>query len=117
MMAALAKLLHYSAGITRTLRFDGGVMAFRAAACTGALYHIELYVVCAGIPGLSAGVYHFNPLDFALVRQREGDFRSELGAACPNLSLLVTSRELLRVQGEVEFALPPLGAAEAVELF
>jgi predicted ATPase/class 3 adenylate cyclase len=37
--------------------------------------------------------------------------------ACPNLRLLVTSRELLRVQGEVEYAVPPLASAEAVTLF
>jgi predicted ATPase len=44
----------------------------------------------------------------------------ELGAlleACPNLKLLVTSRELLRVRGEVEYAVPPLAEQEAVELF
>ncbi len=33
---------------------------------------------------------------------------SELLTACPNLNLLVTSRELLRIQGEVEYAVPPL---------
>ncbi len=37
--------------------------------------------------------------------------------ACRNLRLLVTSRELLRVRGEVEFAVPPLDKREAVELF
>ncbi len=42
---------------------------------------------------------------------------SALLAACPNLRLLVTSRELLRVQGEVEYAVPPLAQAESVELF
>jgi predicted ATPase/class 3 adenylate cyclase len=41
----------------------------------------------------------------------------ELLAACPNLRLLVTSRELLRVQGEVGYAVPPLADPEAVELF
>ena len=38
-------------------------------------------------------------------------------AACPNLRLLVTSREKLRVQGEVEYAVPPLAEPEAVLLF
>ena len=37
--------------------------------------------------------------------------------SCPNLTLLVTSRELLRVQGEVEYPVPPLAEPEAVSLF
>jgi len=36
---------------------------------------------------------------------------------CPNLGLLVTSREVMRVQGEVEYPVPPLAATEAVSLF
>jgi predicted ATPase/class 3 adenylate cyclase len=36
---------------------------------------------------------------------------------CPNLRLLTTSRELLRVRGETEFAVDPLPADDAVELF
>ena len=35
----------------------------------------------------------------------------------PEPTLLVTSRELLRVRGEVEYAVPPLADAEAVALF
>jgi predicted ATPase len=42
---------------------------------------------------------------------------ADLLEACPNLALLVTSRELLRVRGEVEYAVPPLADAEAVSLF
>jgi predicted ATPase len=42
---------------------------------------------------------------------------SELLTTCANLTLLVTSRELLRIQGEVEYPVPPLAEPEAVSLF
>jgi predicted ATPase len=42
---------------------------------------------------------------------------ADLVERCPNLTLLVTSRELLRVRGEVEYEVPPLAASEAVDLF
>ena len=74
----LAGLLYYSAGITKRGIIPGGQIFFRAAACTGALYHIELYLVCGGVPGLEDGVYHFGPHDFSLRQLRKGDFRSVL---------------------------------------
>ena len=50
------------------------------------------------------------------VIQSSAELASLLGL-CPNLTLLVTSRELLRIQGEVEYAVPPLAEPEAVALF
>ncbi len=67
----IVSLLFFAAGITRRR----GEILFRAAACTGALYETELYLVCGPLADLEAGVYHFNPGDFSLRRLREGDFR------------------------------------------
>lgn len=77
----LASLLLYSAGITRQKTFPGGEIFFRAAACAGALYPTEVYVVCGELDGLAAGVYHFNPGDFALRQLRAGDVRGTLAQA------------------------------------
>jgi len=77
----LARILYFSAGITKQREHPGGVTYFRAAACTGALYEIELYVVTGDLAGLDAGVYHFNPADVALRLLRKGDFRGNLAQA------------------------------------
>ena len=77
----LARILYFSAGITKQRKYPGGEIYFRAAACTGALYEIELYVVCSDLPGLGAGVYHFNPADVSLRLLRKGDFRGNLAEA------------------------------------
>jgi predicted ATPase len=42
---------------------------------------------------------------------------ADLVEACPNLAVLATSRERLRVRGEVEFEVRPLAEPDAVELF
>jgi SagB-type dehydrogenase family enzyme len=78
----LARVLFFSAGVTRRARLVGGRPIFlRAAASAGALYPIEVYVVCGDLPGLPAGVYHFNPVEFALRRLRTGDHRPFLARA------------------------------------
>jgi SagB-type dehydrogenase family enzyme len=77
-LATLGRLCLLSNGITKRLRYSGGEMAFRAAACTGALYHVELYLVCDALPQLGAGVYHYGAHDHSLRRLRSGDFRRVL---------------------------------------
>src|SRR5258708_5372553 len=81
-LEALAQLLYLSGGITRQRKFSGGEIYFRAAACTGALYEVELYLVCSDVCGdlanLQAGVYHFAPAEFGLRQLRAGDYRSVL---------------------------------------
>jgi SagB-type dehydrogenase family enzyme len=77
----LSEILFLAAGVTKRRSYPGGEMLFRAAACTGALYHIDLYLVCDDLEDLEAGVYQFGPQDFALRKLRSGDFRSFLVGA------------------------------------
>lgn len=88
-LETLAQLLFFSAGVTRSKKHEEGETFFRAAACTGALYEIELYIVCTDLPGravpgvknppgLPAGVYHFGAAEFGLRQLRSGDFRQAL---------------------------------------
>jgi SagB-type dehydrogenase family enzyme len=80
-LKGLAQILYYSAGVTKIKQYPGGEIMFRAAACTGALYEIELYLVCGDLPDLEAGVYHFSPHDFSLRRLRRGDYRGVIARA------------------------------------
>ncbi len=81
----LAYVLFYAAGVTRRRVYPGhGEMLFRAAACTGALYHIDLYLSVCDVPGLQAGLYHFDPRDFAFRQLRQGDYRRVLVEASGN---------------------------------
>ncbi|HEU0172759.1 MAG TPA: SagB/ThcOx family dehydrogenase [Blastocatellia bacterium] len=81
----LAQILYYSAGITKIKKHPGGEIMFRAAPCTGALYEIELYLVCGDLMApeadLEAGVYHFSPHDFSLRCLRRGDYRGVVARA------------------------------------
>ncbi len=52
---ALARIFFLANGVHRVRKHDGLEFYFRTASCTGALYHIELYLVCGDLPGPSAG--------------------------------------------------------------
>ena len=91
----LAEILFLSAGVTKRRSYPGGEMLFRAAACTGALYHIDLYLACGDLVDLEAGVYHFSPHDFALRRLRQGDHRAVLARASGNEPSVATAPVIL----------------------
>jgi len=74
----LSQLLYLCAGITRRRTWSGGEIYFRAAACTGALYEIELYLASQTLPDLEPGLYHFAADEFGLRQLRAGDFRRVL---------------------------------------
>jgi len=77
----LSRILFHAAGVTKRRQTPGGEMLFRAAACTGALYHVEIYVVCGALEGLDAGVYHYGPKDNVLTQLRHTDTRGVLVSA------------------------------------
>jgi len=79
--ADVERICHFSNGVLRWREvpwLPGGRMAFRAAPCTGALYHIELYLACAALEGLPAGLYHYCARDSGFLCLRTGDWRAPL---------------------------------------
>lgn len=89
--ADLELICHFSNGVLRWRDvpwLPDGRMAFRAAPCTGALYHIELYVACADLDKLSAGLYHFCARESGFRRLRDGDVRGILADAAAGTSAI-----------------------------
>ena len=74
-------LCHYAAGVTKTLERQGQRIEYRAAACTGKLYHVDLYAVTGDCGAFDSGVYHFDPESSGFDVLREGDYRGVLAAA------------------------------------
>ncbi len=64
----LSRLLFLSAGVVRTADLAGEKVYFRAAGSAGNLSPVEVYVVTGDMAGLDAGVYHYEPVEHALVR-------------------------------------------------
>ena len=79
--ADIHTLCHYAAGITKELEIGGRELRFRAASCTGKLYHVDLYVVAGDRGEFDAGVYHFDPHTDGFDALREGDYRGVLATA------------------------------------
>jgi SagB-type dehydrogenase family enzyme len=73
---AVARLCLWSNGLLKRWSAPNGrEIEFRSAGCTGARFHLELYLVCGDLPGLPAGVYHYAANTHTLDPLRAGDFR------------------------------------------
>ncbi len=67
-LPALARLLHWSAGVVRTSPRATYTHLFRAAGSAGGRFPLDAYVaVPAGYPGLPEGVHCYDPVEHALV--------------------------------------------------
>lgn len=81
--SVLARIGMLSNGLLNrtTSRGRDRTVEYRTAGGTGARYHLELYFVCADLPDLEAGVYHYSVQDHSLRLLRPGDYRGALVAA------------------------------------
>ncbi len=64
----LSRLLHLSAGVTRTAERPYATWLFRAAGSAGGRFPLEIYVAVPEGAGLPAGVHWHDPLEHALVQ-------------------------------------------------
>ncbi len=94
-LATLARVLFLGAGITKRKRHAAGEIYFRAYPNTGALYHIDLYLVNGPLDSLPAGVWHFGPNDFALHRLRKGDYRMAIIEASGRIPRVASAAAIL----------------------
>ena len=67
-LAQLSRLLHLSAGVTRTTERPYATWLFRAAGSAGGRFPLEIYVAVPEGAGLLAGVHWYEPFEHALVQ-------------------------------------------------
>ncbi len=81
--STLARIARLSNGLLgrQANSWDGKTIEFRTVGSTGALYHLEVYFVCADLPDLDAGIYHYAAHDHSLRQLRAGDVRQVIVAA------------------------------------
>jgi SagB-type dehydrogenase family enzyme len=73
-LAEVAQLLWAAQGITDP-------RGYRAAPSAGALYPLELYLVCGRVDGLEPGIYRYDPEAHTLGMVAPGDARDDLARA------------------------------------
>lgn len=76
----LSQLLWSSSGLT----IDGITSATRVYPSAGAIYPLEVYIVCGNVKDLHSGIYKYNHKNHSLELIKEGDYRKELTKAALN---------------------------------
>ncbi|HET9659864.1 MAG TPA: SagB/ThcOx family dehydrogenase [Thermomicrobiales bacterium] len=101
-LTVLGRVLQRSSGILKMgTHRTGKEIAYRAAGQTGARYHLELYLVTGGLPGLAAGVYHYGPHDDTLSILRTGDYRGFVTQAAGNDPAIAQAPAILIVTSQI----------------
>ena len=72
MLEDVAQILWAAQGITHR---RGGM---RTAPSAGALYPLEIYLISGDVEGLTAGIYHYQPVGHKLILLKDGDLRDKL---------------------------------------
>ena len=79
-LATLAHLLELSLGLAAWKSYGGNRWALRCNPSSGNLHPTEGYLVCPPLPGLPAGVHHYEPHDHRLERRAAARFAWSGGA-------------------------------------
>lgn len=80
----LGAVLRQTYGVTGAMAGQGGHQHLRAAPSAGSLYPGELYLGIRTIEGISAGLYHYDPIGHQLELLTVGDHTGELCRVCCN---------------------------------
>jgi SagB-type dehydrogenase family enzyme len=94
-LADVSQLLWAAQGITAST-------GFRSAPSAGALYPLEVDLVCGHVDGLEPGAYRYNPKGHSLSRRLSGDKRSGLCSAALGQSSVAEAPAVLVISAVYE---------------
>jgi SagB-type dehydrogenase family enzyme len=90
-LKTLGTWLYLANGITVEKRAGSRKFSLRSCPSAGALFPFEIYVAAFAVEGLSPGLYHYSPREFALRRLRDGAIAlTQLKRGRPDLEFLKT---------------------------
>lgn len=75
---------------------------FRAAPSAGALYPLDIFLVCGEVEGLKKGVYHYLPADHSLELTKDEDLRERLCQAALSQGSISEAPMILVITAEYE---------------